>query len=183
YLAVMTTLYNILAVLTLTRHQEKSGQRNEIRTALLEIAKNPLILSIAAGVIISLIGIGVPNILLETGGYFARMTLPLALLCAGASIRLHEFQTSPPLYWAVTGKLLFVPLIITTGGILLGLRGEELGVLYLMCAAPTAAVSYPMTQALGGNHHLAAAIIAATSLGSLFFTTLGIFLLRSFQLI
>jgi len=183
YLAVMTTLFNILAVLTLTRHQEKSGHRNEILTALLEIVKNPLILSIAAGVIISLIGIDVPNILLETGGYFAQMTLPLALLCAGASIRLHEFQTSPPLYWAVTGKLLFVPLIITSGGIILGLRGEELGVLYLMCAAPTAAVSYPMTQALGGNHHLAAAIIAATSLGSLFFTTLGIFLLRSFQLI
>ena len=183
YLAVMTTLFNILAVLTLTRHQEKSGHRNEILTALLEIVKNPLILSIAAGVIISLIGIDVPNILLETGGYFAQMTLPLALLCAGASIRLHEFQTSPPLYWAVTGKLLFVPLLITSGGIILGLRGEELGVLYLMCAAPTAAVSYPMTQALGGNHHLAAAIIAATSLGSLFFTTLGIFLLRSFQLI
>jgi predicted permease len=40
-----------------------------------------------------------------------------------------------------------------------------------------------MTQAMGGNHHLAAAIIATTSLASLLFTTLGIFLLRSFQLI
>jgi predicted permease len=183
YLAVMTTLFNILAVLTLTRHQEKVGNHNEVLTALLEMVKNPLILSIAAGVIISLINFDVPRILLETGGYFARMTLPLALLCAGASIRLHEFQTSPPLYWAVAGKLLFVPLFITLGGIILGLRGEELGVLYLMCASPTAAASYPMTQALGGNHHLAAAIIAATSLGSLFFTTLGIFLLRTFQLI
>jgi len=183
YLAVITTLFNILAVLTLTRHQERDGNRNEVLTALLEIVKNPLILSIAAGVVISLLGIQVPRILLETGGYFARMTLPLALLCAGASIRLHEFQTSPSLYWAVSGKLLFVPLFITLGGIFIGLRGEELGVLYLMCASPTAAASYPMTQALGGNHHLAAAIIAATSLGSLFFTTLGIFLLRSFQLI
>lgn len=183
YLAVITTLFNILAVLTLTRHQKRAENRNEVLTTLLEIVKNPLILSIAAGVVISLLGIQVPRILLETGGYFARMTLPLALLCAGASIRLHEFQTSPPLYWAVAGKLLFVPLFITLGGISIGLRGEELGVLYLMCASPTAAASYPMTQALGGNHHLAAAIIAATSLGSLFFTTLGIFLLRSFQLI
>lgn len=183
YLAVMTTLFNILAVITLTRHQDNSSQRGEVFTVLLGIVKNPLILAITAGVVISLVGFQVPKILLETGGYFARMTLPLALLCAGASIRLHEFQTSPPLYWAVAGKLLFVPLLITGGGILLGLRGEELGVLYLMCASPTAAASYPMTQALGGNHHLAAAIIAATSLGSLFFTTLGIFLLRSFQLI
>lgn len=183
YLAVMTTVFNILAVVTLTRHQDRAGYHGEIFRVLLGIIKNPLILAIAAGVIISLLGFQVPNILLQTGGYFARMTLPLALLCAGASIRLHEFQTSPPLYWAVTGKLLFVPLLITGGGILLGLRGQELGVLYLMCASPTAAASYPMTQALGGNHHLAAAIIAATSLGSLIFTTLGIFLLRSFQLI
>jgi predicted permease len=183
YLAVMTTLFNILAVLTLTRHRTDVDSRGELLPVLLGIAKNPLILSINAGVVISLLGIHVPTILLETGGYFARMTLPLALLCAGASIRLHEFQTSPPLYWAVAGKLLFVPLIITIGGILIGLRGEELGVLYLMCAAPTAAASYPMTQAMGGNHHLAAAIIATTSLASLIFTTLGIFLLRSFQLI
>lgn len=183
YLAVMTTVFNVLAVITLTRHQDHSGYHGEIFRVLLGIAKNPLILAIAVGVIISLLGFQVPNILLQTGGYFARMTLPLALLCAGASIRLHEFQTSPPLYWAVAGKLLFVPLLITGGGILLDLRGQELGVLYLMCASPTAAASYPMTQALGGNHHLAAAIIAATSLGSLIFTTLGIFLLRSFQLI
>ncbi len=183
YLAVMTTLFNILAVLTLTRHRTAGDGRSELIPVLLGIAKNPLILAITAGVVISLSGIHVPTIVLETGGYFARMTLPLALLCAGASIRLHEFQTSPPLYWAVAGKLLFVPLIITLGGILVGLRGEELGVLYLMCAAPTAAASYPMTQAMGGNHHLAAAIIATTSLASLIFTTLGIFLLRSFQLI
>ncbi len=183
YLAVMTTVFNILAVLTLTRHRSDVGSRGELLPVLLGIAKNPLILAITAGVVISLLGLRVPTILLETGGYFARMTLPLALLCAGASIRLQEFQTSPPLYWAVTAKLLFVPLIITGGGILIGLRGEELGVLYLMCAAPTAAASYPMTQAMGGNHHLAAAIIAATSLASLLFTTLGIFLLRSFQLI
>ena len=183
YLAVMTTLFNVLAVITLTRHQDNSSHRGEVFTVLWGIVKNPLILAITAGVIISLSGFQVPNILLQTGGYFAKMTLPLALLCAGASIRLHEFQTSPPLYWSVAGKLLFVPLLITGGGILLGLRGEELGVLYLMCASPTAAASYPMTQALGGNHHLAAAIIAASSLGSLFFTTLGIFLLRSFQLI
>lgn len=183
YLAVMTTVFNVLAVITLIRHQDSTGYHGEIFRVLLGVIKNPLILAIAAGVIISLLGVQVPNILLQTGGYFARMTLPLALLCAGASIRLHEFQTSPPLYWAVAGKLLFVPLLITSGGILLGLRGQELGVLYLMCASPTAAASYPMTQALGGNHHLAAAIIAASSLGSLIFTTLGIFLLRSFQLI
>ncbi|MFK5926042.1 MAG: AEC family transporter [Desulfuromusa sp.] len=183
YLAVLTTLFNILAVITLTRHQNLTTDKGTYLRIFSSIAKNPLILAIIAGVIISLSGIRVPEFFLTTGGYFARITLPLALLCAGASIRLHEFHGSRALYWASTGKLIFVPLLITLGGIFIGLRGEQLAVLYLMCASPTAAASYPMTQAMGGNHHLAAAIIAATSLGSIIFMTLGIFILRSFQLI
>lgn len=183
YLAVLTTLFNVLAVVTLTRHLQQETDQNALYKILKSILKNPLILSIVAGVIVSLSGLTVPTILLDTGNYLARMTLPLALLCAGAAIRLREFHASGPLYYAVVGKLLLVPLLITAGGVVIGLRGPELGVLYLMSSSPTAAASYPMVQALGGNHHLAAAIIAATSLGSVLFTTLGIFLLRSFQLI
>ena len=65
----------------------------------------------------------------------------------------------------------------------MGFRGQELGVLFLMSASPTAAASYPMVQAMGLNYHLAAAIIAATSLGSIISSTLGIFLLRTLGLI
>lgn len=183
YLAVVTILFNILAVITLTRHQENPSGQRDISKLIKGIVKNPLILSICAGIAISVSGFQVSDILLNTGSYFAQMTLPLALLCAGASIRLQEFQGSQPLYWAVSGKLFFVPLLITVGGIAIGLRGESLGVLYLMSASPTAAASYPMAQAMKSNYHLAAAIIAATSLGSMLSTTLGIFLLRSFGLI
>ncbi len=112
---------------------------------------------------------------MQTGGYFARMALPLALLCAGASIRLQDFQVSRSLYWAVSGKLLLVPLLITLGGIVYGLRGETLGVLFLMSASPTAAASYPMARTMGTNHHLAAAIIAATSLVLCFLPLWGFF--------
>ncbi len=183
YLAVLTALFNILAVITLTRHQERNAPENKVLLVLKELCRNPLILAIAIGVAFSLSGVKVPDILIDTGEYFARMTLPLALVCAGASIRLQEFQRSQPLYWATAGKLFIVPLLITAGGIVIGLRGESLGVLFLMSASPTAAASYPMAQAMGLNYHLAAAIIAATSLGSIASSTLGIFLLRTFGLI
>ncbi len=183
YLAAVTTLFNVLAVITLTRHQPQRAEQASRLYVVQGIVKNPLILAILVGILVSVSGMTVPEILLHTGEYFAAMTLPLALLCAGASIRLREFQTSPPLYWATACKLFFVPLLITLGGILFGLRGPELGVLFLMSAAPSAAASYPMAQTLGGNHHLAAAIIAATSLGSILSATLGIFLLRTLELI
>ncbi len=183
YLAVMTTLYNVLAVLTLSRHRQAELDEQRKLTLLVDIGKNPLILSIALGVVVSLSGIKMPFLVLNTGNYLAQMTLPLALLCAGASIRMQEFQASPPLYWSTLAKLVVVPLLLTSGGVLIGLRGPELGVLYLMSSSPTAAASYPMTLALGGNQHLAAAIIAATALGSLVSTTCGIFILRSYGLI
>lgn len=183
YLAVMTTLFNVLAVLTLSRHQTDRLHPVGLAGLLGGILTNPLILAIGVGVLVSLSGLPVPRILLATGSYFAQMTLPLALLCAGASIRLHEFYRSPPLYAAVFGKLLLVPLLLTLGGMAAGLRGIELGVLFLMSGSPTAAASYPMVRAIGGNYHLAAAIVAATSLGAIFSTTLGVFLLRYFGLI
>ena len=183
YLAIVTIFFNILAVITLTRHQEDAAGQRNFGKLFKGIAKNPLIVSICVAMLVSVSGLYVPEVLLSTGGYFAQMTLPLALLCAGASIRLHEFQSSPPLYWAVSGKLVFVPFLITLGGIILGLRGESLGVLFLMSASPTAAASYPMEQAMKTNYHLAAAIIAATSLGALVSTTIGLFVLRAFNLI
>ena len=182
YIAVLTILYNILAVITLTRHLD-NGNPQGFANIFTQILKNPLILSIIAGICVAVLNIPIPEFAIRTGDYFARMTLPLALICAGASIRINEFQSSMTLYWASAMKLVFVPLIITAGGIFIGFRGEQLGVLYLMSASPTATASFPMTQAMKGNHHLAAAIITVTSIGSLLFTTMGIFLLRVFGLI
>lgn len=177
YLAVMTVLYNILAVITLSRHQSGGGTQ-DFRGALLKITRNPLILTIGVSMLISMLQIPVPEIVMQTGNYFARMALPLALLCTGASIRLQDFQASQALYWAVGGKLVVLPLVMTLGGIVFGFRGEELGILFLMCAAPSAVASYPMARAMGANHYLAAAIIAGTSIGSLISVAGGLFLLR-----
>lgn len=183
YLAVLTILFNVLSVITLSRHQPQATGKSSPGRVVSQIARNPLILSIAIGMILSLSRLPIPELVLATGEYLARMTLPLALLCAGASIRMLEFRGARPLYWAACSKLLMVPLVMTLGGILVGLRGQDLGILYLMSAAPTAAASYPMAVSMGGNQYLAAAIIAMTTFGSLFFTTAGVFLLRLFSLI
>ncbi|OQY18583.1 MAG: transporter [Desulfobacteraceae bacterium 4572_35.1] len=183
YLAFMTTLYNILAVITLSRHNQSADADVDVKKLLWGIIKNPLILAIVAGAIVSITALPVPEVAMKTGIYFAQMTLPLALLCAGATIRLREFYSSPELYGALLCKLVLVPLIVTGGAIAVGLRSESLGILYLMSSAPTAAASYPMTIALGGDKYLSAAIIAATLSGSLLSTTVGIFVLKFFQFI
>jgi len=183
YLAFLTILFNILAMVTLTRNRINDANPPSFHRTLLNLAKNPLILSISLAIALSLMHISMPKFLLNTMDYIGGMSMPLALLCTGASIRWRDFRVSYNLYWATLAKILLVPSVITLGGILIGLRGEALGVLYLMSGAPTAAASYPMLRAIGGNHYLGAAIIASTSLGAVLAITLGLFVLRGSGLI
>lgn len=178
YLAVLVVPLNILSILTLYYHQEKTPSAKEVAHTVLT---NPLAIAISLAIIVALLPIQVPKLVLDTGNYLARMTLPLALLCVGATIRLHEFRSSSILYWAISSKIIFIPVIATALGFYFGLRGEELGVLFMMTAAPTAAAAYPMVRSIGGDYHLTAAIIAGSTLMSIVSSTLGLFLLRELQ--
>lgn len=175
YLAAIVILYNVYSILTLYYHQAATVS---LKLVSLSVIKNPLAIAIALAILVALVPIPLPDLLYESGSYLAQMTLPLALLCVGASIRLQEFKASKLLYIAIASKIVFIPLFTTVIGYYCGLKNEELGVLYIMMATPTAAAAYPMVRAIGGDHHLTAAIIAGSTLFSMFTTTLGLFLLH-----
>jgi predicted permease len=178
YLAVLVVPLNIFSILTLYYHQEKTPSVRDVAHSVLT---NPLAIAISLAILVALLPIQVPRLMLDTGHYLASMTLPLALLCVGATIRLQEFRSSSVLYWAISSKIIFIPMVATALGFYVGLRGEELGVLFMMTAAPTAAAAYPMVRSIGGDYHLTAAIIAGSTLMSIFSSTLGLFLLREMQ--
>ena len=177
YLGLVTIVFNILAVITLNRALSK---RRGLGGILRGIVTNPLIIGIVLALPVSYFELRLPAIALQSGRYFAEMTLPLALLCTGASLNFASLrdELSNTLQASVL-KLIAVPVLITTGGMLLGFRGIELGVLFLMSAAPTAAASYVMVRAMNGNAVLAANIIALTTLGSIVATSAGITVLRT----
>lgn len=176
YLGLVTILLNVLAVITLNR---SLGKHRSIQGTLFAIARNPLIIGILLALPVAWARIELPGVLLHTGGYFAQMTLPLALLCTGASLSLKPVRDElRNAVLATAGKLLLVPTLLTVGGYLVGFRGIDLGILFLMSSAPTAAASYVMARSMGGNAGLAANIIAYTTLGSMAVTSLGVAWLR-----
>ena len=178
YLGLITILFNILSVITLSRPLHQQGQG--IMPIIKGIAKNPLIIGILLALPVSYLEWKLPEVVLKSGEYFAQMTLPLALLCTGASLSFKSMrQDMYNTLSASFGKLLVIPVIFTFGGIAAGLSGINLGVMALMAFAPTAAASYVMVRAMGGNSVLAANIIAVTTLGSVFSTSLGIALLKA----
>jgi malonate transporter and related proteins len=181
YLGGVTVLFNILSVIGLSR---ALGKNTNALSILKGIAKNPLIIAIVAAFLSSLTGLSLPSTLYKAGDYFAQMTLPLALLCAGASLSFSSLKNGMiGALIASVGKLVFIPFVLTFGGYLLGYRGMELGVLFLMSSAPTASASYIMVRAMNGNSALAANIIVITTIASLISTSIGVTLLRSFHLI
>ncbi|EAQ66999.1 hypothetical protein MED121_13765 [Marinomonas sp. MED121] len=181
YLGSVTVLFNILSVITLNRSLNKQAN---IANTIKGIVKNPLIISIVSAIIISSLGISLPESLLKTGGYFAQMTLPLALLCAGATLSFSALKNDLPLSsFASLGKLFIKPAVMTVAGILWGFRGMELGVIFLMSSAPSASAGYIMVRAMGGNAKLAANIVVLTTIVSLLTTSIGITVLKSYGLI
>lgn len=175
YLAVLVVPLNIYSILTLYYHQEKTPKLREVVRS---VFTNPLAIAISLAIIVAILPVNPPKLMIDTGNYLARMTLPLALLCVGATIRWHEFRSSSILYWAISSKILLIPIVATTLGYYVGLHGVELGVLFMMTSAPTAAAAYPMVRSIGGDYHLTAAIIAGSTLMSIISSTLGLFVLR-----
>lgn len=180
YLALVVILYNVLSVITLNRWL---GGNRGLTGVLRGIVRNPLIIGIVLALPVAWARVPLPHIVLDTGRYFAQMTLPLALLCTGGSLDLRALRHGlNNALIAAVAKLVVVPVAVTLGGYWVGFSGMALGVLFLMVSAPTAAASYVMVRGMGGNAGLAANIIVLTTLGSVLATSLGVTLLRSFGL-
>jgi len=168
YLAFVTTLYNIAAVWLLN-----AGG------ALRRIATNPIILGIAAGSVFSLSGLELPQIAATTGGYIANMTLPLALLCIGASMEWRSLKSSAELVGIATIiKLVVSPCLLLALAVMAGVHEDRLGILFLLSASPTASASYIMARQMTTHGTLAASIVASTTAFAAITITFGIALLR-----
>lgn len=177
-LALVIPLYNILSILCLTLPM-RASQHVSLGSTLLEILKNPLILAVLAGLPVSYFSLTLPEVVSTTGRYFANLTLPLALLAIGGALNLKSLRnTSTMAFWATSTKLIWMPLLLTFGAWWWGFSGQELTLLMVLFACPTAAASFVMARAMGGNSELAANIVLTTTLGSVLTLSGGIYLAR-----
>ncbi|MGM0702390.1 MAG: AEC family transporter [Pseudomonadota bacterium] len=176
-LGVVIITYNAFSVVALATYQ--NNRNTDWRHIAAHIMRNPLILAVVAAVPVAAMEWRLPGWLMTSGEYFASLTLPLALICIGATLSLGALQRSGRIaVGASFMKMVTLPLLATTAAWLAGFSGRELGVLFLFFASPTAAASFVMVKAMGGNAALTANIIAITTLASLFTISTGVFLLR-----
>ncbi|MHC4945526.1 MAG: AEC family transporter [Planctomycetota bacterium] len=166
----MVVIYNLLAVLVLTLpHRDRNANASLVwGKTLLEMVKNPLILGSGAGILYSSLGIGLPVVFDRSFELIGRIAMPVALLTVGADLDLKKLKAEiGPASFAALVKLIVYPGVVYIGLSSLGVEGVALQFPVLIMAAPTAVVSYIMALEMKGDGRLAAAIVIATTLGSM----------------
>lgn len=182
YTGAITLLFNILAVIALSQGQGGSVWL-KIRATLKKILTNPLIIGILTAALFQIMNIMPPKPIMKGVAYMADLAVPLALLCAGAAFDFRSLAKLGDISMlASIGRLVVAPVIAVCIGLLFGLQGMSLGILFLMTATPLAAAAYPMVKAMGGNDVACANIAGITTIGSGISAAIGIVILRNFGL-
>ena len=179
-------VYNVLSVVVLSLEAGGGGTLDRARVlgALKQVARNPILLGILAGMPFALTGRSIPlpadKVLSMLGG----LASPLSLLVIGAGFRwqaaLEKRRTT---LLAALVKLVLLPAAALPPAAALGFRGEALVALLVMSGTPSAVSSYIMAENMGNDGVLANGIVAVTTLLSAVTLTGWIFLLRTLQLI
>jgi predicted permease len=134
-------LYNIFSVIVLTFEANDStgiDKKAKIRQAGINICKNPIILSILAGLIVGLLGIQFPTLVNKTVSNVAQMATPLALITIGAGFEGRKALAKiAPTMAASMIKLVLQPLVFLPVAAWMGFSGEKMIAILIMLASPT----------------------------------------------
>ncbi len=179
--------FNILAVLVFTAFgpNAKDG-KGKINWAgmFLGVLKNPLIIGIIAGLLFQLLRIPLIGFVSKTIDYCSNMATPMILLAVGGQFSFkaarENIRYSVPL---VVIRGIVFPILFTGIGYLMGFRGPELAVIFVLFGSPTAVSGAPMARAMGSDAGLTAEVTLFTSLFSIVTFFFGTWILRSFGLI
>lgn len=180
-------LYNIFSVIVLTFEGAHSGEvdpKQKIKAACINIAKNPIILGILAGLVVGLLGIDFPVIVDKTVNSVAQMATPLALITIGAGFEGRKALAKiRPTIVASMIKLVIQPLIFLPVAAWMGFRGEQMIAILIMLASPTTPSCYIMAKNMDNDGVLTASVIVMTTLLAAFTLTGWIFILKTVGLI
>ena len=174
--AVVVPIYNMLAVITLEIFR---GQKINVLKILKGIAKNPLIIGSALGLLSVAFNISLPETIDKTVSDIAAVATPLALIVLGASVTFDSIKgCSRNLIICIIARLVVVPALCLGTAALIGIRGVDFVSLIGLFASPCAVSSFTMAQQMDSDFKLAGAAVVFTSVLACFTMFLWIFFFR-----
>ena len=180
-------LVNVYAVIILTVYAPSEVKKTPLKTTAdicLSIVKNPLIISVFTGLVFMLLGIKLPTFAQKVVSELSDTVFALALMSLGAGFSFEALKgrVGTSLIGALV-KTVVAPLAAVSVAVLMGFRGVELGVILVFFGAPTAVSSYIMAKNMKSDYEMASQILLISTLLCMFTLFVGIFILKSYQLI
>lgn len=199
-------VFNILAVVALTMYTEENGQKINLADTLKKIAKNPLIIGVACGLVVLAIRLVLPvqadgtpiftlkeNVpfLFDAVNNLAKISSPLALIILGG---LFDFsavkEMKNQILIGTLSRVVVVPFVAIGAAILLSTYTSLIQfdntvypALVALFGSPVAVSSAIMAQEMDNDGVLAGQLVVWTSIASIFTLFLAIVLLRGMGLL
>ena len=152
----------------------------KVRDLVINVIKNPYIVSSILGFAVLLSGWKLPEFLSSPVASIAQVASPLALIVLGSTFEFSNISTYRTYIFACSAaRLILVPGIFVTLAILLGFRNAELATLMALFATPPATSSYVLTRQLGGDDELMSQLVVFITLFSILTVFLWIWGLKT----
>lgn len=157
--------HTVVSILVLRLFQ-RNADALSIPQRLLEIAKNPLIVAVVLGLLVSALSIPLPSLAVDTLDLFSRVSLPLILLVVGFRLSFRNIGGSlAAAFGSALMKLVAMPLIMWA--VLTWVFPATPFVratMVLLLAMPTAVVSQSFAEVFEADEQLAAAVVSVSTL-------------------
>lgn len=173
-------LFNVISVIVLTfGGKNVESKSSGIKTAFINVLKNPIIIGILLGIPFSLLNIEIPTIPLRTINYIAQTATPVALIAIGAGFDTRSSLTRlKPSLVATFIKLIVLPALMLPVAILMGFDSSELIAILIMAGAPSTVSGFIMAKNMHNDHVLSSNTIVISTLVSSVTLTMWVFVLK-----
>jgi predicted permease len=163
-------MQNTLSVLALQAHSvEEADTGKKIRDVAQKLIHNPIIISAAAGMLVSLFQVPLPGVFQRFLDILSGLAPPMSLLLIGAALSLQVMRKN---LLSVLGSVAIKVLVLPVTGLILFLmldvRGEEYLPGLILLATPTATVAYVIAKEMHGDDQFAVAAISTSTIVSAF---------------
>ncbi len=188
--AFIVPVFNILGVICLCIYSE-SGKPS-IKSILINILKNPLIIGVVSG----LIALGIRAILVNAEidfrlseiepvfdvlQYLSNAATPMALLVLGVQFEFSAISAlKKQIIFGIALRSVLIPSVALTAAYFMGIfNGANFAAFVAMFATPVAVSTVPMAQSMGADHELAGQLVVWTTLISSVVIFLASFILKA----
>jgi predicted permease len=166
HLPVMMIVGTIL--MERAEHKIAGGQERSvvglIRQIALNLVRNPLVIGLAGGAVMHLLGLRMPGPVEMIVDQIAGVAGPVALISLGMALQKYGISGNVGIASVTSAfKLLLLPACVWTASRLVGLAPDWTAALVLISAVPTGVNAWLIANRFGVGHSLAASTITVTT--------------------